>query len=288
MSLMERIAAMIGAAGARLVEAARWSRAEIVTRELAIGDLGKEFDGYTIVALSDFHHPPTLDARWIGRLVDTANAIGPDLVALLGDYGTSFKHLPAMSRAWYRTALAAMAPECARLDARDGVVAVLGNHDYYAGADEVRAWLRGFGAEVLVNRARVIRRGHARLRVAGMDDIAEGTVNPWVGREAGPMHPTLVLSHNPDSVLHLARDVRADAMLAGHTHGGQVVLPWYGAPLRMASVCGRQSASGWVAQDRTALYVMRGVGAQLPIPVRVNCPPEILVLRLRSGDQQPA
>jgi hypothetical protein len=279
---------MIGAGGARLVQAARWSPAEIVTRELAIDDLGEEFDGYTIVALSDFHHPPTLDARWISGLIDTVNAIDPDLVALLGDYGMSFKHLPTMSRAWYRTALAAMAPECARLAARDGIVAVLGNHDYYAGADEVRAWLLGFGAEVLANHARVFRRGHACLRVAGMDDIVEGTVNPWAGCQSGPTHPTLVLSHNPDSVLHLARDVRADAMLAGHTLGGQVVLPWYGAPLGMASVCGRQSASGWVAQDRTALYVMRGVGAQLPIPVRVNCPPEILVLRLRSGDQQPA
>ncbi|HEX6047775.1 MAG TPA: metallophosphoesterase [Gemmatimonadaceae bacterium] len=284
---------MIGNAGSRLVHAARWSPTELATRELVIGDLAQEFDGYTVVALSDLHHPPTLDARWIGGLIDTVNATSPDLVALLGDYGTSFKHLPATSRAWYRTAMRAMASECARLDARDGVMAVLGNHDYYAGAEEVRAWLHGFGAEVLVNRARVIQRGSACFRVAGMDDIVEGTVDPRVGCEPGPIHPTLVLSHNPDTVLHLAPDVRVDAMLAGHTHGGQLVLPWYGAPLRMARVCGRRSASGWVAHDRAAMYVMRGVGAQLPIPVRVNCPPEILVLRLRSGHptsghQQPA
>jgi uncharacterized protein len=288
MRLTEWLATHVGSTGARFVHAARWSSVEIVAHELRIRDLGAEFDGYTIVALSDFHHPPTQDARWIRNLVDTANAIGPDLIALLGDYGTSFKHLPAMSRAWYRTALTTMARECARLHARDGVVAVLGNHDYYAGAGRVGDWLQGFGASVLVNQARVIRRGQGTLRIAGVDDVVEGELDPQAGCEPGTTHPTVVLSHNPDSVLHLAPNVRVDAMLAGHTHGGQVVLPWYGAPLRMARVCGRRSASGWVAHDRTALYVMRGVGAQLPVPIRLNCPPEILVLRLRSGSQQPA
>ena len=160
---MEWLGAMIGAVGARFVHAARWSPPEIAAREITIEDLGEELDGYTVVALSDFHHPPTLDARWVGELIDTVNALSPDLIALLGDYGTSFKHLPATSRAWYRTAMRAMAPACARLDAPDGVVAVLGNHDYYAGADEVRDWLHGFGADVLVNYLSTERSEHYLL-----------------------------------------------------------------------------------------------------------------------------
>jgi predicted MPP superfamily phosphohydrolase len=95
--------------------------------------LGDPFDGYTIVVLSDFHHRhPFTDLRWLRHAVDSANAVSPDLVALLGDYASSFKQMPVVSRGWYARALPAMAGEVRRLSARDGVVAVLGNHDYYA------------------------------------------------------------------------------------------------------------------------------------------------------------
>jgi predicted MPP superfamily phosphohydrolase len=80
-------------------------------------------------------------------------------------------------------------------------------------------------------------------------------------------------------VLRLAPEVRADLVLAGHTHGGQVVLPGYGAPLRLASLCGRRTARGWVPNARAPLYVSAGLGTM--IPLRVNCPPEIVVVRLR-------
>jgi predicted MPP superfamily phosphohydrolase len=180
-----------------------------------------------------------------------------------------------------------MTPECRRLSARDGVVAVLGNHDYYAGAANVRDWLRSIGADVLVNRARCIQRGRATIRIAGMDDLAEGRLDPRAGCGADQNTPTVVLSHNPDGVMHLAADVRVDVMLAGHTHGGQILIPGYGAPLTMSRICRRRSASGWIPNPRTSLYVTRGLGAQLPLPMRINCPAEVLVLKLRSGHQHP-
>src|SRR5687768_6647270 len=82
--------------------------------------------------------------------------------------------------------------------------------------------------------------------------------------------------------------LRVDAVIAGHTHGGQIVVPGYGAVMTMARVCGRRSASGWVGNSRTALYVTRGLGEQLPLPLRFKCRREVLVLRLTSGSQQPA
>jgi len=272
---------------ARLLGARR-REPDVNVDEVVIADLGREFDGYTIVALADFHHAPTDDLDVVRRAVDVANAASPDLIALLGDYGCSLKRTPARSRRWYREALAAMAPEFRRLRARDGVVAVLGNHDYYAGASEVRDWLRRVGAEVLVNRSRRIVRSARVLRVAGMDDLAEGNVDPTAGCESAECVPTVVLSHNPDGVTQLAPTLRVDLMLAGHTHGGQIVFPGYGAPITMARVCGPRSASGWISTAPVPLYVTRGLGAQLPLPVRINCPPEILVVRLRSGPQQPA
>src|SRR4051812_15462951 len=81
---------------------------EVTTTELVIQDLGPDFDGYTIVALSDFHHHPALvDLRWLRHAVAVANLASPDLIALLGDYGSSFKRAPLVSRQWYRDALAA-------------------------------------------------------------------------------------------------------------------------------------------------------------------------------------
>ena len=276
-----------GALASLFAGIARWSPPEVTTRELWITDLETELDRYTIVVISDLHLPPTRDTRWLERVVAAANATSPDLVALLGDYGTSFRHMPFVSRAWYETALTASVSVASRLSARDGIVAVLGNHDYYAGANRVREWLDAIGADVLINHARLVRRGSAVLQVAGVDDVCEGTIDPRVGALPGDAVPTLLLSHNPDVVMHLSREVRVDVVLAGHTHGGQVVLPWYGAPLTMSRVCGRRSASGWVTNERAALYVTRGLGAQWPFPVRVNCRSELLVLRLRAG-QQPA
>src|SRR6476661_6187177 len=83
--------------------------AQVTVTELIVDDLGAAFDGYTIAALADFHHHPSrLDLRWLRHVVDATNAASPDLVALLGDYGSSFKHTPVMSQRWYGEALAAM------------------------------------------------------------------------------------------------------------------------------------------------------------------------------------
>jgi predicted MPP superfamily phosphohydrolase len=128
-------------------------------------------------------------------------------------------------------------------------------------------------------------RGGNALRGFGLDDVKSGA--PAVPSEfsAADRTPTVVLSHNPDGVLLLDQGVRVDVVIAGHTHGGQIVLPWYGAPLTMARVCARRAASGWVPNEIAPLYVTRGLGEQLPLPIRINSPPEILVLRLGSGQQ---
>jgi uncharacterized protein len=165
---------------------------------------------------------------------------------------------------------------------------VLGNHDYYAGAEITRAWLRDIGADLLVNEARHMSRGGKPLRFAGLDDLSEGVLDPRAGCEVGEKSPTIVLSHNPDAIGRIDPRLRVDVMLAGHTHGGQIVLPLFGAPLTMSETCRRTTAHGWIGNQRAPLYVTRGLGEQLPLPVRVGCPPEIFVLRLRTPRQHPA
>ena len=105
--------------------------ARIAEYHCIVADLDADFDGYTIVVLSDFHHRhPFNQLHWLRHAVESANAVSPDLIALLGDYASSFKQSPVMSLRWYVRALPAMAGELRRLRARDGVIAVLDNHDY--------------------------------------------------------------------------------------------------------------------------------------------------------------
>ena len=284
-ALVARVFAL-GRAGVRLV--AQRPVPDVTVVDLSIPDLPPAFEGYRIAALADFHHPARGDLAWLGHTVDAVNAISPDIIALLGDYGESFKRARLLSRHWYREALCELTPYISRLHARDGVVAVLGNHDYYADANAVTAWLSHLGVNVLVNQALKVMRGEYILRIAGIDDVFEGQHEPTAGCDVSSRKPTIVLSHNPDGVLHLHSDLRVDVVIAGHTHGGQIVIPGYGAPLTMTTVCGRRSASGWVPNSRTALYVTRGLGEQLPLPIRFNCPREILLLRLTARDQHPA
>jgi uncharacterized protein len=255
--------------------------------DLTIPDLPPAFEGYKIAALADFHHAAGGDLDWLQHTVHLVNATSPDIIALLGDYGESFKRARSLSRHWYREALSELTPHIARLHARDGIVAVLGNHDYYANADAVTAWLSQLGVNVLVNRTLNVMRKDQKLRIAGIDDVFEGRHEPKVGCDISTREPTVVLSHNPDGVLHLHPELRVDVVIAGHTHGGQIVIPGFGAPLTMTTVCGRRSASGWVPNSRTALYVTRGLGEQLPLPIRFNCAREVLLLRL-TKDQHPA
>lgn len=259
-----------------LVAPHRLARTEL---EVVVAGLPAAFDGYTIAALSDLHHRPGESLRYLRRAVTLANECSPDLAVLLGDYGISFKRQRPLSRVLYARAMPAASRVLAGLRTRDGVLAVLGNHDHYAGAAAVRDWLGALGARVLVNEHVAIERGGDRLVVAGIDDVTDGAPEPRAGCPDG-VRPHLVLSHNPDGVRVLSPSLGEPLVLSGHTHGGQVVLPIYGAPLTMSRVCGRSTASGWIPNPWFPLYVVRGIGVQ--IPLRFRCPPELLVVRLRS------
>jgi len=245
--------------------------------------LAPELEGYTIAVLSDLHYGGTYaPGRLVARAVQLANDATPDLIVMLGDYALSHTLLRTISRWLYLWALPRMTETLRALRARDGVIAILGNHDYDYEPATVIAWLQSTGARVLVNDCFVIARGNARLGIGGVDDWTHGRIDPDGGcKSLAPGIPRVVLSHNPDGVLGLAPGLRVDLVLAGHTHGGQIVLPFFGAFARHCTVCDASSASGWVSRSPVPLYVTTGVGVVLP--PRINCPPEVLIVRLVRG-----
>ena len=250
------------------------------TIDVPIESLAPDLEGYTIAVLSDLHYGGTITpARLVRRAVDLANEVSPNLIVLLGDYALSHSMFRTFSRWLYEWALPRMTGALRALHAPDGMLAILGNHDYDYDAGKTAAWLRSVGARVLVNECAVIEKGDARLAVGGVDDWTHGKIDPHGGcASVAADVPRIVLSHNPDGALELAPDARIDLVLAGHTHGGQLVLPWIGAPARHCTVCGAHSASGWVPQAPVPLYVTTGVGVLLPL--RINCPAEVLIVRL--------
>jgi len=253
------------------------------TIDVPIANLSPELQGYTIAALSDLHYGGTfVPARLLGRAVQLANDASPDLIVLLVDYALSHSFFRTVSRWLYEWALPRMTESLSALHAPDGVLAILGNHDYDYDPARVAAWLLSMGVRVLINDCVVIRKGNAELGVGGVDDWTHGTIDAHGGCAAlAPDVPRVVLSHNPDGALELAPAARVDLVLAGHTHGGQIVLPLIGAPARHCNVCDAWSASGWVARSPARLYVTTGVGVLLPF--RINCPAEVLIVRLVSA-----
>ena len=243
-------------------------RIEVSEFRVPISGLGRELDGLRIVHLTDIHHGLYFSAESLAAAVELANSLQPDVVALTGDY-------VSYSRNFAHSA----AELLSGLRARRGVFAVLGNHDFRVGADLVSRALRRNGIEVLRNRHAVVRAGAAELYLAGVDDL---WYNASLSRELRSVprgRPVVLLSHNP-GIVAAAAHFSVDLVLSGHTHGGQVRLPFL-ERRREANRSPKRFHTGWDAWGRTRIYISRGIGT-IVVPVRVACPPEMPVFTLSS------
>jgi uncharacterized protein len=227
-----------------------------------IAALPRALDGYVIAQISDIHAGTYVGERELDEGLALVRKARPDLVVVTGDM-VDFE--------------AAYAPVVARklvdLAPRDGVAAVLGNHDYYAGEDEVTAALRAAGVDVLVDQGRVIRAGDGGgFALLGVDDrwsTRYGRPGPRLERAVAMVPPELariLLSHQPPTVDRWAGQVALQ--LSGHTHGGQINPGFRPASLFLKYVAGAYNVHG------TTLYVNRGFGT-VGTPARVGAPPEV-------------
>ena len=232
----------------------------------------ERLDGLRVAVVSDLHTgAPHVDERKVERIVAKVNAQRPDLVALVGDYADPSVPLGKP------VAPEAVAEELAALQAPLGVFAVLGNHDWYHYGERVARALREAGLEVLENDAVAVEHEGEVLWVAGLADMRERDADVSVALAMVPPQQALIaLTHDPDMFPALRQ--RAQLVLAGHTHGGQVGLPL----LRRAAVPStRGYTGGEVREGGGYMYVSRGVGTT-GLPIRFAAPPEIAILRLRA------
>ena len=247
---------------------------EVNRHEVFLKNWHGEHNGLRFVIVSDIHQlDPPEDIARLKRVVRLMNDEKPDVILLLGDFiGERFN--------WKRKnaspeAIAAILKE---LKSARGVFAVLGNHDWWHGGDAVRKALEDVGIKVLENESAELSVNGKKLNLIGLPDrITRGRMLNTGGLPDAAL-PAIVLSHNPDYFEELK--LPYEFMLAGHTHGGQVQLPWIGA-LIVPSKYGAKYASGFFEDGGRKLFVTRGTGTSI-IKARFLCPPEIAVITIRK------
>lgn len=239
----------------------------LVVREQTIGLSEEPTEILRAVVMSDIHLGPYLGTYWVTRVVETIMAQKPDIIFLPGDF---IFHIPEE---------ADMLGPLKELFAPYGVYAVTGNHDYEGdGVRYVIETLERLGVKVLENEQERIQVGEKELVLAGVSDLwYEGSTYEAL-KEVEMADPVILLSHNPDAVL-FEKTSLADLVISGHTHGGQIRLPWLGPLSQIPTQLGQSFDKGIFRYADQWLFISAGVGETGP-RARLFNPPEINVLTI--------
>ncbi len=245
-------------------------RSDLRIKEVTIPvpGLPRELDGVRLVQLSDIHLSPFLSVRELERAVDMANETRPDIALVTGDLITTAAD-----------PLDACLDRLRQLRASNGVIGCLGNHEFYADAEDYTTE-RGarLGIDFLRGRSRVISLKGAALNFAGVDyQRMHSAYLQGAQRLVAPGMVNVLLSHNPD-VFPVAARQGYQLTIAGHTHGGQITVEILNQNLSIARFY-TPYVYGLYQQDGAAVYVTRGIGT-VGVPARFGAPPEIALIRL--------
>jgi predicted MPP superfamily phosphohydrolase len=241
--------------------------------ELKLPAWPNAFAHLRIVAISDLHAGmPFINEAKLEKVVETANATEPDLIVLLGDFVAHGKNDKLL-----------MTPEVIAgklkgLHAKYGVFAILGNHDWWFDGERVRRSLTDVGIRVLENEVAPLEKDGQTVWLLGVPDYWTRQpidLRPALAQINKP-GPVIALTHNPDVFPTLPSNVILT--LAGHTHGGQVNIPFYGRPV-VPSQYGERYAVGYIQENGRHLFVTPGIGTT-GLAVRFRVPPEISVLTI--------
>jgi len=250
----------------------RWLRVRRI--DIAMPGLPAAFEGFRIAHLSDLHigsqTPRSTGLRWSRRV----NALQPDLAVVTGDMVTS-------GTAFH----ADIAAVLQHIQVPNGVVVSMGNHDYFGEGEPLVDALRAAGLQVLRNTSITLEKNAQKLRIAAVDDTWTKRADLEATLAHGPRDAsTVLLAHDP-SLFPRAAELGADLVLSGHTHGGQVAVPFLARRFNLARLS-YQYTYGIYTHAKSTLLVHGGLGVTGP-PIRLGVPPEIVIVTLRAGSVSP-
>ncbi|MBN1424159.1 metallophosphoesterase [Candidatus Fermentibacteria bacterium] len=266
--------AVICAAALTVVMLLGSARVDVERCVVDVAGLHGDMDGLRIVQLTDFH------SSRIGALEQSAFALAadlhPDILAFTGDLTTD----PSVARELARRMVALQAPL--------GVFAIMGNAEYEGEAEVIVQAMQSEGVHVLRNEVHRVSRGQGNLWIIGVDDPSTGRsfLEGALLRLKGDVHtPRLLLAHFPTAFTQ-AVHWGIDVVLAGHTHGGQVVLPGSRYSQTMGSDELDRFQRGDFREGHTWMHVSRGLGTS-KIPIRIGSTPEVTLITLRAAPGMP-
>jgi predicted MPP superfamily phosphohydrolase len=241
--------------------------------ELKLKRLSEAFSGFRFAQISDIHMGGWMNVERLQHVADIIRAEKPDVLLITGDFIMGH-YFTERSKQYLRDTIEALSPLAAAVP----TYAVLGNHDYWANAEAVRQVLSTCGITDLTNTVFTITRGDDKLHLCGVDDVWEGKVRlKDVIAQLNDTSAAILLAHEPDYADTSSVTGKFDLQVSGHTHGGQIVLPFFGAPI--LPYLGWKYPSGLYQIGEMYQYTNRGVG-MVRFPVRINCPPEITLFTL--------
>lgn len=245
---------------------------EISEVTVPIAGLPREFEGFTIGLISDIHSSVFMSKEQMDGYVEAMNALGSDLITITGDFvNSSAEEVYPFAEAF------------SNLRAPLGVFGVLGNHDYYTRkVDIVAREVEDCGIRLLHNENVILQRNGASIHLLGVDDVGTPARAARLFDQSArgiPAGGTRILMCHRPYFFEQAAARNIGLTLAGHTHGGQVVLGKIGnryfSPARVAS----PYIAGLYTKGESHMYVSRGIGT-VGVPVRINCPPELTRITL--------
>ncbi len=265
---------LIGAGGLTYATKIEPDWVDITRMPLTLPGLEAAFEGFRLVQFSDIHISEAMTADEVAHARELILSLKPDLVAITGDFVDERRDL--------HQSVADLAGVLLPLAEQVQVLAVLGNHDYRMGAQPIRQMLKQIGILELNNSAITLQRGKSLFTFAGVDDILRGKPRLNSALEKVPATGAAVLlAHEPDYAYVSAKTGRFDLQISGHSHGGQVVLPFVGPPI--LPQMGQKYPAGLYSVGRMLQYTNRGLGTTSP-HVRFNCRPEITLFVFEPGE----
>ena len=252
---------------------------EIVRLAIVVPRLPEAFHGFTIAQVSDIHFQEFTEAFFVQHVVDVVNQLRPDLVVLTGDFISDgpFPSSYTEERIGHCGEMMSRIQSPLRY-------AVMGNHDALVDSAAMTLALESNGIPVLANRYVPIERGNQRFWLAGLEDacIERPDLSMAIpGASLRQDEPVILLGHEPDYADIVARHA-VDLMLSGHTHGGQIRIPFM-RPHFLPQL-GEKYVEGLFSIGPMQLYVNRGIGT-VALPFRFNCPPEVTLITLQNRSE---
>lgn len=225
----------------------------------------KSLSGIKIVFAGDFHVKPHQKKR-LSEIVNFINLQQPDIVLLAGDFVSGHVDFLTMP-------IKDIAKGLSKINSKHGIYTCLGNHDAWFGSDFITKHLENNNINVLYNSNRKVNIKGKDIYIAGIQ-YKPKDISLIEKSLENTKSPIIMLTHSPDEITKMPNNI--NLILAGHTHGGQIVLPFIG-PIFTASKYRRKYVYGFINDNGKKLITTRGIGLSI-LPFRFNCAPEIVVI----------